>query len=63
MLHPKRQGTRGNRNRLQSRKENMAILWANDGKQSYPDLGFEQGWVDGSSEKRKTQTRLGLIGQ
>jgi hypothetical protein len=39
----------------------MAVLWANDGKQSYPDLGFERGRVDGSGEKRKTQSRLGLV--
>jgi hypothetical protein len=36
-------------------KENMAVLWANDGKRSYPSLGFEQGWVEGpvTNEKLK----------
>jgi hypothetical protein len=29
-------------------KENVAVLWANDGKWSYPGLGFERGWVGGS---------------
>jgi hypothetical protein len=51
MLCPKRHGTRGNWTGLQPGKENMAVLWANDGKQSYPDLGFERGRVDGSGEK------------
>jgi hypothetical protein len=61
MLHPKHQGTRGNLTGLLSGKENIAVLWANDGKQSYLDLGFERGRVDGSGEKQKTQTRLGLV--
>jgi hypothetical protein len=47
--------------RIQSGKENIAVLWANDEKQSYPGLRFERGQVDGSGEKRKTQTRLGLV--
>jgi hypothetical protein len=28
-------------------KENKAVLWANDGKLSYPGLGFERGRVEG----------------
>jgi hypothetical protein len=58
---PKRQGTRGNWTRLQSGKENMIVLWASDGRQSYPGLGFERGRVDGFGEKQRTQTRLGLV--
>jgi hypothetical protein len=27
-------------------KENMAVLWANDGERSYPGLGFERGRVE-----------------
>jgi hypothetical protein len=38
-------------------KENMAILWANDRKRSYPGLGFERGWVDESrGETKKSNT-------
>jgi hypothetical protein len=39
-------GTRANRSGLQLGMENMAVLWANDRKRSYPSLGFERGWVD-----------------
>jgi hypothetical protein len=39
----------------------MVVLWANDGKQSDPSLRFERGREDGSAEKRKTQTQLGLV--
>jgi hypothetical protein len=38
----------------------MTVFWSNNGKQSYPGFRFERGRVDGSGEKQKTQTQLGL---
>jgi hypothetical protein len=56
MLHPKRMGTEASR----LVKENMVVLWADDGKWSYPRLGIERGRVEGPM-REKIQTRLGLV--